>query len=404
MDGGPLPAIPAPDTATRQNRLPLLAFIADPDSEAVLREGLIDAVPQGFEVRRGNVRAALTALGRMATPKALIIDITGDDQPLALLGDLANVVEPDVQVMIVGQREDVAFYRQVTRVLGAAEYLYKPLMPEMVARLFGAQITRSTAGGAALGGRVITVTGARGGVGATTITANLAWYLATGARRHTVLLDANLLTGTAAMLLGAPTGPGLRSALETPARVDELFIDRSASVVTERLSILAGEEPLGEEPGCLSGAPGKLVGMLRRRFNFVVADVPYLPTTLNRELFDLAQQRVIVLLPTLGSMRDTLRLLALPSGAGQARRAILVLNRVGLPGGMTRRQVEQALQMTVDVAVPDLPRALGAAESLGEPAAAARTGFRTAIVDLASEMSSVRVAAPERRQWFRRAG
>jgi pilus assembly protein CpaE len=404
MDGGTAPAVAAPEESGRQNRLPLLAFIADSESEAVLREGLLEALPHGFEIRRGNVRTALVALGKMATPKALIIDITGEEHPLALLGDLAHVVEPDVQVMIVGEREDVAFYRQVTRMLGAAEYLYKPLMAEMVARHFGAQITHSSLGTSALGGRMVTITGARGGTGATTVAANLAWYLAVVARRHTVLLDADLVTGTAAMLLGAQAGPGLRSALESPARVDELFVERSASLVVDRLSLLAGEERLSEQPGCVPGAPGKLVEMMRRRFNFVVADVPFRPSTLNRELLDLTQQRVIVLTPTLGSVRDALRLLALPAGAAQARRAVLVLNRAGQPGGMTRKQVEEALQLTVDVAIPDLPRILGAAESLGDPAAAPRSGFRTGIVDLAREVSFVRVMEPvPKRRWWKRA-
>ncbi len=83
---------------------------------------------------------------------------------------------------------------------------------------------------------------------------------------------------------------------------------------------------------------------------------------------------------------------------------MLVLNRAGQPGGMTRKQVEEALQLTVDVAIPDLPRILGAAESLGDPAAAPRSGFRTGIVDLAREVSFVRVMEPvPKRRWWKRA-
>ena len=61
------------------------------------------------------------------------------------------------------------------------------------------------------------------------------------------MLDANLYTGNVAMLLGARTGPGLRSALETPDRIDELFVERSARPVSERLHVLAGEEALTEQ-------------------------------------------------------------------------------------------------------------------------------------------------------------
>ena len=255
----------AADSSARTDRLPLMAFVADPQTENVLREGLSQAMTGGLDVRRGNVRTALSVLSQMATPRALVIDITGEQQPLGLLGDLSHVLEPDVQVMIVGDREDVAFYRQVTRTLGATEYLYKPLIPDMVARHFGAQINRQAPSNAALGGRMVTITGVRGGVGATTIAANLAWLLADQRRRHTALLDADLQTGTAALMLGAQGSQGLRSALEQPGRVDELFVERVATPIGERLHILAGEAARRSFAWPAGGGGGARPAGLRRR-------------------------------------------------------------------------------------------------------------------------------------------
>ena len=400
MDGMIAPPSPT-DSSARTDRLPLIAFVADAQTESVLREGLSQAMPGSLDIRRGNVRTALSALSQMTTPRALIIDITGEQQPLGLLGDLSHVLEPDVQVMIVGDREDVAFYRQVTRTLGATEYLYKPLAPDMVARHFGAQINREAPSNAALGGRMVTITGVRGGVGATTIAANLAWLLADQRRRHTALLDADLQTGTAALMLGAQGSQGLRSALEQPGRVDELFVERLAAPVGERLHILAGEEALADQLGCAAGAVERLTGLLRRRFNIVVADVPYRPTLLSRDLLDVAQQRVLVTPPTLAGVRDTLRMLALPSGTAQARRAVVVLNRSGMPGSLSRKQVETALGMSVDVVIPDLPRPLGLAERLGEPAAKTSTQFRTAMAGLVREVAfTSALATAKRRSWL----
>ena len=400
MDGGiALPTRPA-DATARTDRLPLIAFVADTHTENMLREGLSQALPGGIDIRRGNVRTAVATLSNVSTPRSLVIDITGEDQPLGLLADLSHVLEPDVQVMIVGDREDVAFYRQVTRTLGATEYLYKPLVPDMVARHFGTQINRQTASNAALGGRLVTVTGVRGGVGATTIAANLAWLLADEGRRHTALLDADLQTGTAALLLGANTTPGLRSALEQPGRVDELFVERVATPLGERLHIIAGEEALTDQPGCAAGAVERLASLLRRRFNIVVADVPFRPAPLSRDLLDLAQQRVLIAPPTLAGVRDTLRMLALPSGSAQARRAVVVLNRAGLPGTLTRKQMEAALGFAVDVVIPDLPRPVGMAERLGDPAAKANGPFRAAMSGLVREVAFISaVTAPKRRKW-----
>ena len=379
----------------RSDRLALLAFAADADTESVLREVLLEMLPAGIEVRRGGIRAAIAALQKMPTPKALIVDVGGEAQPLVLLGDLSHVVEPDVRVLVIGDRTDVAFYRQVTRDLGAMEYLFKPLSGDMVARHFGPLITRQARPLESMhGGSVISVTGVRGGVGATTIAAHLAWHFGIASSQHTVLLDLDLQMGSAAMLLDAKTGPGLRAALENPQRIDELFVERVARPVAGRLSMLAGEEPAADQPNPAPGAADRLLQALRRQYNLVVADVPFVPLALNRDVLDLAKRRVLVLTPTLVAVRDTLRLLALPNGPMQARRAVVVLNRLGMVGGLSRKQVEAALKLRADIVIPDLPRRLGSAATLGHPASAMRGAFAAAIKALAQEVAAVRAVAP----------
>lgn len=380
------------EAASPSEQASILAFVADALSETVLREALAEAVPQGMEVRRGNVRTAIGVLSRTPTPRTLIVDVSGEEQPLTALGDLSEVVEPDAQVLVIGDLEDVNFYRHVTRGLGALEYLYKPLSRDMVARHFHPFIaTGKHQAEGVLGGRVVTVTGVRGGVGATTIAANLAWHFGVAARRHTVLLDPDLYRGSAALLLNAKTGNGLRTALEQPERIDELFVERAAQPVAERLNVLAGEERLAEAPAYAPDAAARLLEALRRRYNFVVADVPFAPLPLFRDLLDLAHQRVLVLDPSLAAVRDTLRLLALPPGKSQPRRAVVVLNRVGRPGGLARREIEDALKMKPDVVIPDLPRLAGHAASMGEPVVNARSGFRAGVIALAREVAFVRL-------------
>ena len=218
------------------------------ETESVLRDGLTDAAPRGVEFHRANVRGAIDLLRETSTPRVLIIDVSGEGRPLTALEELSDVVEPDVQVLLIGEYNDVNFYRHSTRILGVKEYLFKPITRDMVARHFGPIIlNRSHRPETHQGGRVVTITGVRGGVGASTIAANLAWHLGKRANRHTVLLDADLHRGSCALLLNAKSGAGLRTALETPQRIDELFIERSSQVVAERLHVLSGEENLLEQ-------------------------------------------------------------------------------------------------------------------------------------------------------------
>jgi pilus assembly protein CpaE len=388
-------------SSARAGRAAVLAFISDPESEAVLRQGLEKVAQEGMDVIRGNGRAAVAALRKMPSPRVLIVDITGEEQPLSLLGALSEVVEPDIRVLVVGDRQDMTLYRQLTRGLGVAEYLFKPLSAEVVAQHFGQYIGGSAAVTAQpTGGRVITITGSCGGSGATTLAANLAWHLAADASRHTVLLDPNLYTGTAAMLLSARTGAGLRTALETPQRVDELFLERIAQPAADRLAVIAGEEKLTDPTSFAPGGAERLLQVLRQRYNYIIVDLPFTSQLVTRELMEQARQRILVTEPTLPALRDAIRLLALPMGSQQSRRPVLVLNKVGAPGTMGVNEAEDALQQKIDVCIPFLPRQVNAAAMMGKPAVASLGGFRDALHQLGREVTAFSADIPAAKRSF----
>ena len=406
---GGIAPVPAQASTPAADRAPLIAFVTDAESDAVLRETLLAELGEGAEVRRGDVIAATRSLKRSATPLALVVDVTGVDQPLSALEELALVVEPDVRVLVVGERQDAAFYRQLTRGLGVLEYLFKPLTQEMVARHLLPYLRTGTSPRDMhlRGGRVITVTGVRGGVGATTIAANLAWHLGEEARRHTALFDADLHGGAAALLLGARTTNGLRPALEHPDRVDELFVERTAQPAGERLHVLAAEEKPLDPVAFRPGAAARLMAMLRRRYNFVVVDLPARSGPMAREVLDMAHQRVLVTDASLAGAREMLRFAAIPNAPTQSRRAVTVLNRAGQPGLLTEAQVKDALGEPPDLVLPWLPKLVPAAADLGEPASARRGPFRTALLRLAQEVASIRAEGEEEARkglfarWFR---
>ena len=390
-----LPRIGAADLPAgvgRHDRPALIAFVEDAATETALREGLAEVVQGNADIRRGGIKAAVNALRKSSTPRVLIVDVSAAEQPLTALHELSFVTEPDVQVLVIGALDSLDFYREVTRGLGALEYLTRPITRDMISRHFAPLIMgRAAAVETGQGGRVLSITGVRGGVGATTVAVNLAWHFGVTSDRHTVLLDPDLHRGTAAMMLDSPAGPGLRMALESPDRIDELFVERSAQPLSARLHVLAGEMKLAEQQVYSANAAQALLGALSRRYNFVVADVPFAPHPLYRDLLDLSHQRILVLEPTLACVRDTLRLLALPAGPAQPRRPVLVLNRVGRRGTLPRRKIEEALKTKVDIAIPDLPRAVETAATMGEAIASHRNAFRRAITELAALTAFIRL-------------
>jgi pilus assembly protein CpaE len=186
------------------------------------------------------------------------------------------------------------------------------------------------------------------------------------------------------MLLRGKTSPGLRMALENP-ELDPLFVEHAAQPIADRLHILASDEKLQDPLRYAPGSAQRLMEALRSRYNFIVLDLPYLPVPSHRDLLNFAHHRVVVMDPTLASVRDALRLLALP----QRPSSTLVLNRDGRPGSLTRKQIEGALNTKIDIVIPDVPKQFDEADRHNEPAVARGGPFRQAIIDLSQEIGFV---------------
>lgn len=385
---------PGPVTApqrlrsTRHRRPSLVAFINDAETERVLAEELAGLLSGHVDVRRGGIRAAIAAMQTEITPALLIVDVSGDSQPLSALAELANVIEPDVSVLVIGEVDSADFYREVTRSLGAQEYLPKPLTRDKVARHIAALLPGHALVSTVLGGVLVIITGVRGGVGATTLAVNLAGYFGISLHRHTVLLDTDLHFGDAAFQLNLKPGPGLRTALDTPERIDTLLAERAGQAAATRLDLLAGEESLDTRLNVAPGSAATLLRALRRRYNFIVADARPRPGPINDDLLEQAHQRVLVMLPTLASVRAALRIMAVSPKPNQAKRPVIVLNRLGIPGGLTRREVERALDMKVDVTISDQPRQVAAAATMGELAVNNKGAIRTGVMELAKHVAA----------------
>ena len=367
-------------------RVPLLAFVADDDTEAALRGGLLNTV-ESVEVHRGTILHAIKHLAKESTPRALVVDIARVPNPLDELDNLSRVCTPDVRVLVIGDDSDVGLYRELVRNMGVAEYVHKPLTRDHVTRLLVPQIAGVTMdANAARGGTVIAVCGARGGVGTTTIATNLALQLTAGTRGHVALLDLHLRQGTTALMLGVKPLGGLRTALEQPERADALFLDRVSVEINERMRLVAADESLDGTPAPTPDGVRRVLDLLRRRFNYVVMDMPMPATPAEMQALRGARHLIAVMTPDLASIRDTDRLRQLAMGLGTSHTTI-VLNRVGMPGGLKLPLIEQGLGAKPTVQIPELGKQLGRAANLGKPALGECASFRTAIAQLAQELS-----------------
>lgn len=388
-----LPAREVPDAqrggaVMSADRPSLMVFVADEASEAAIRGGIGDVL--GAQVRRGTVRTAVKALEKETTPRVLIVDISGIEDPFGALDDLAAVCTPDVRVLVVGERTEIAFYRDITRNVGVHEYLHKPLTRDNVARLFAPHIQGGADGSQDRGGQVTAVCGVHGGVGATTLAVNLALQLEAATHSHVAILDLHLRGGAAAMMLGARVTSGLRIALEEPERVDALFLDRVGVPINDRIRLIAAEEPMEADVRPTEEGARRVLEMLRQRFNHVVVDLPMPPGPVERLVLQRARHVVLVLAPDVASIRDTVSFRKLVTMTGSAGRVITVLNGAGRRGFLPTKLITEGIGAPPEVEIPDLAKQLPRAANLGRPAVNDCPQLRRALGYLTQEIAAVR--------------
>jgi len=371
--------------SAEKNRARFIGFASDRASADLLHQAFEPVFPKGNEIHVVPFRTALGLLSAMTTPQVVLIDLSGETQPINSMLDLAEVVEPGTVVLVIGESRDVGFYRAVTKGMGVREYLPKPLTKEGVAKHFLNWVAPGPAiASPQRGGKLISVAGVRGGIGTSTIAANLAWVIAIEMHRHTVLLDSDLYMGTAALTLNVQATSGLRTALESPERVDQLLIERSAQPAGERLHVLAGAEPLDGMAEYIEGGAAVLCQALAQRYNFLIADAGARQSAFARDLQILAQERVIIVDPTMLAVRNFEKLSALAQSTSQFSKPIVVLNFAGRVGGLSRASMEQRLGLSFNAVIPDLPRVMSQAAHYGEPAASVKGRFRDAVFGIAS--------------------
>jgi pilus assembly protein CpaE len=377
-----------------------VGFVTDVETEQLLQECLPQLGLGRGTIIRGGIAKAVEHLGQHRSPNILVVDISGLDLPLTGVNELADVCEPGVTVIAIGDRNEVGLYRDLLRA-GVADYLVKPINPQFLSRALmrdHAQTGEASPIHKKLG-TLVAFVGARGGVGATTLALNTAWYLANRLSRKIALVDLDLQNGDCALTFDIKPSSGLSEALASPLRIDNTLLERLMTPVGERLFVLSSEEPLEEDLPFTAVAVETLVQVLREQFHFVILDVPRIPAAPYRRALAMADFRVTVVDQTLRSMRDAVRLRKVLGESDGGHRNILVINRHGEGGrhAVSLDEIQHLLEMPPKSVIPFQPSSFTAAAGGAKIAAAQRGKFTDAIATLARELMGR--ASPRQRWW-----
>ncbi|MFT8671186.1 MAG: hypothetical protein ABF802_07960 [Acetobacter orientalis] len=369
----------------------VVAFVQDSITETLISECLQELRPNSGQIFRGSIANAATYLSKNEAPSFLLIDVGDENNALDSLKAITEILPPHVTIMVLGTRADADFYRSVTHVLGAVEYLYRPFSRNLILRILGPIIlhgreTQRVMNGASF----VACIGTRDGIGASTLVTNLSYFLAETARRYSLLLDFNLRAGKMATLLDVATNGGFRSALEAPDRMDELLLERSMQSVGERLQVLSSMGDLNIFPKIGPNAVQRLMEILRPRFRFILTEVNW-NDDVYISVLSQAQQYILILDPSLVSVRDTLRVIANLPRVTPASKPFVIVTNYGRPGSLSKDEITQSLGVKIDAFVPYVPADCGNAEIDGKLVITKNKAYRNAIEQIAQDALAVTI-------------
>jgi pilus assembly protein CpaE len=331
-----------------------------------------------LKVQLGGFAAAVESYHSSPTPNVIILETENhSDHIVASLDKLAEVCDAGTRVIVIGQHNDVALYRELVR-RGVSDYLIAPVGPidmvRSISGLFSATDAKPL-------GRVIAIVGAKGGVGASTIAHNIGWSIAHDLALDSVIADLDLPFGTAGLDYNQDPPQGIADAVFSPDRIDHAFIERLLSKCTEHLSLLAAPATLERAYDIGTEAFDAIFDALRVSMPCIMLDVPHQWNDWTRHTLVSADEILIVATPDLANMRNAKNLFDfLRTARVNDHRPFYCLNQVGVPKRPEIKPAEfaKALEDQPVAIIPFEPHVFGTAANNGQMIAELPAGKRAA--------------------------
>jgi pilus assembly protein CpaE len=381
------------DTLRGPTRVAAIGVSLDPTSYQAISH-FMEVVPEAVVLGNLNHYAgAEREIGRaldLAHTRICFIDYDQNTEEAIWITQRLHSEYPEIQSFAVSAHPQPEAIIAAMRA-GCAEYLLKPVQQDRVveglARVESKQKEKTRS---KVRGKIITLVGAKGGTGVTSLALHLAVELAQDGKRKCLLVDQHPALGDASLYLG--TGRHQYSFYELASNRDRLDEDLLKGFLLRHDSGLH----LLDSPDNVSGILGAPPSAVEHTLAFLADTYPFVVVDCAPGLNDgtlacvaVSEQVAIVMTAELPSVRNTVRYIEHLIKLGFASSSIyVVLNRYSKKGPLSDERIEKTLGRQISLRIPNSYNEVIRAINSGAPVpSGSKSEFSVAIQKWARELA-----------------
>jgi pilus assembly protein CpaE len=300
---------------------------------------------------------------------AVVLGPSVDQAAGVALADTLRVTKPALGVILVRRRVDTAVLADALRA-GMREVVEERDLTglnDAVSRVYALHAALTNADGESTeaggpSGTLITVFAAKGGVGKTTVSTNLAAALADGGKRNVCIVDLDLAFGDVSIVMQLFPVHTIADAVGIDRKLDPSAVEGLLTDHSPGLKVLAAPVQPEAKDRITGEMVAQILRVLKSEFDFVVVDTPPAFDDVVLQAFDESDLLLLIGtldVPALKSLKITAETLGLLNHPKDKWR--LVLNRADMKVGLTPSEVEKTLGLAINCAIPqsnDVPASI----------------------------------------------
>ncbi len=329
-------------------------------------------------------------VAEQAVPDVAIVDIDSDENEALQVVEAVAKANPKCGIIVVSARADGQLILKAMRA-GAKEFLNSPLkLDELLAAI---ERVDTAVGGEkrAKGGSIITIAGASGGVGSTSVAVNVAVAMAQQPGNTVALVDLDFALGDADVFLDMIPEYTLLDVTQNISRLDLALLRKSLTKHDSGVYLLPRPVQIEDIDIVPPDDFRRVLGLLKSSFTHVIVD---LSKTYNRlDVAALESSDTVVLLTQLDlpCLRNVVRLFsAFEQYQGVSQKVKVVVNRSGLDKmQISADKAEETIDREIYARIPNNYFVISECRNNGVPLLmqSPKTAITLAIQDLANKLN-----------------